>query len=64
MKLTPEEASNLTGPQVLEFIVAQCAAEREACAAIADATAERETDRCREVAHSIAAQIRARAGER
>jgi hypothetical protein len=64
VKLTPDEASGLTGQQVLELLIAQCAAEREECARIAEACGERltqsgKTDEAM-TALTIAAQIRAR----
>lgn len=36
VNLKPGELSKLSGPQVLEFVQAQVAAERDACAAIAE----------------------------
>lgn len=61
MKLTPDEASGLTGPQVLQLVIDTAAAEREGCAKLADALAERAIPpSAKEMAQRIAAQIRAR----
>lgn len=64
MKLTPDEASGLTGPQVLQLVIDTAATEREGCAKLADAMAAKHDKMGKpytaEVAAAIAAQIRAR----
>lgn len=64
MNLKLGELSKLSGPQVLEFVKAQVAAERDACRAVAEAEADRAEKygmhTAAEVAQRIAAVIGAR----